>query len=245
MVVFFTHDIYGDQIAKTNDGKTVLLKSNGTWEYVTIDPKTRKITRLESSKPGNTPQNPGTSISNKNISKKPVKFSNKEMASIADELNVKKGSDFRNVNWGVTIQQVKKIENLKLINEKDNLLEYEYTLIGMRCKVIYYFRNNSLTKAQYKIDRKHYDPANFNRDYLALKKYLVGLYGDPKIDKDTWHNDQYKSDKTKWGFAVSIGFLTRMAIWKKNNQSKIIIEMLGENHKAYINIKFTALTLSR
>jgi hypothetical protein len=162
------------------------------------------------------------------------------MASIADELNVNQDSDFRNVKWGMTLHQVKNKEKLKLIKEEKNLLEYEYTLIGMRCKVIYYFNNNLLTKAQYKIDRKHYNPANFNRDYMALKRYLIGLHGDPSIDQDNWHNDQYRSDKTKWGFAVSIGFLTRTAIWK-NSRSKILIEMLGENHKAFINIKFTGL----
>ena len=242
--IFSTYENYAEQIAKTKDGKTVLLKNNGTWEFVEIDPKTNKITRLQPPHLNNSFQKSGTSISNKNASKRPIKFSSKEMASIADELNIKKESDFRNVNWGMTLQHVKNSEKLRLITEEDKFLEYEYTLIGIRCKIFYYFRSNLLIKAQYRINRKHHDPANFNRDYLALKRYLIGLHGDPYTDQDTWYDNQYKSDKTKWGFAVSIGFLTRIAIWK-NNRSKIIIEMLGENHKAFIHIKFTSLDISR
>lgn len=239
---FSHYDIFADQLAKTKEGKTVLLKNNGTWEYVEIDSKTNKITPFNSSQTESSLGTTGTSPTNNNVKKESVTFSNKEMASIADELNIKEEADFRNVNWGMTLQQVKMNEKLQLINSDNQLLEYEYTLIGMRCKVLYYFSSNSLTKAQYKLNRKHYDPSNFNKDYTALKQYLIRLYGDPNIDQDNWHNDQYKSDPTKWGFAVSIGFLTRTAVWK-NGRSKILLEMLGENHKAFINIKYTSLDI--
>lgn len=220
-VSFLLSNILADEIVTTKSGKKVLLRDNGTWEYV-------KEMKMEKRKSTQATGSQGASA-NRNL--------NKDIAAIVNDLQIKSVYDFRKVTWNMSLSQVKKIETLKLLAQDRQTLTYDYILIGMKCQVKYHFRNNKLIKAQYKLQRKHFDPASFNEDFLGLKKYLKQMYGFPTLDQDSWSNDQYKSDKSKWGFAVSIGFLLRTVTWQRE-RAKTVLQMSGENHKVFITIKY-------
>lgn len=55
--------------------------------------------------------------------------------------------------------------------------------------------------------------------------------------QDLWKNDQFESDGSKWGFAVSIGFLTRMVTWRQK-ETGIVLKMEGGNHEIFISIRY-------
>lgn len=217
--------LYADKTATTEDGKKVILKDDGTWKYVTSDDSKA--------------QKDASSTKKGDVST-PAKPLSKDISVIASELKTGATSDFRNVNWGMSLAQVKKIENLKLLEEGKESLKYDYTLIGMKCNVLYNFKNDKLTAARYIIRQKHHDPALFNEDFIALKKHLKLMCGAPVNVQDIWKNEQFKSDKSKWGFAVSIGFLTRMVIWK-TGKTKIVLQMEGQNHEIFLTIKYASL----
>ena len=140
----------------------------------------------------------------------------------------------------MTVAQVKQTEKLKLLEEGKESLKYDYTLIGMKCNILYYFKSGKLASARYTIQQKHHDPALFNKDFISLKKHLRLMYGAPATLQDNWKNDQFKSDETKWGFAVSIGFLTRLVTWR-TGETKVALQMEGQNHEIFINIKYASL----
>lgn len=225
-LLLFTISVYSEQMATTDDGKKIVLKDNGTWEFV-VTPKTKKNASA-TAKTGGT-------VNNKNNKKEGTDFT-----SLVDELKSPTKGNFRSVRWGMTKVLVKKNEKLKLIKEKKNSLKYSYTLIGMKCAVQYYFTANKLTKARYSLKQQHHDPALFNRDYNAMKRYLAQIYGSPLSDENVWANEQFKDNKSKWGFAISIGFLKRIVKWK-TTETNVVLKAEGVNHEIFINIEYEKL----
>lgn len=227
-MVIFSGSVLAEQIATTEKGQKVILLDNGTWKYVTnqdaIAMKLKTNTGSE------------TDPFAKTVPKR-----EDGSASYIDVIRKKNNVDFRDATWGMTRTQIKSLEKLKLLREVGDSLIYEYSLMGMNCLVIYIFNKDSkLLTGQYNIEQAHVNPALFNEDYDALKEYLRGLYGVPTSDQEIWKNETYKEDRAQWGFAVSIGFLSRYVAWKGSN-AKIALQMSGENHKIFTSIKFTSL----
>jgi hypothetical protein len=213
---------YADKIITIDDGQKVILKDDGTWKYITNPRETETLKKAPyQENEDNTPAIP----------------TSKDISTIVDELKTASPSDFKNTRWGMSEEQVKRIERLKLIEEGKDFLKYDYTLIGMNCNVIYYFTDGKLSSARYTMKQKHHDPALFSEDFIALKKHLLLLYGPCVSFKDIWQDDQFKTDESKWGFAVSLGFLTRLVTWK-NGETEIVLRMAGQNHEIFINIEY-------
>ncbi len=246
IVALFTVPIYTDQIATTKDGNKVILKDDGTWKKATPG-DLKAINNSDKSKSNqqstSTDQKQGSTDQKQGLTDQPQHISSEDITSLVNALESDKSSDFRSVSWGMTLAEVKKAEKLRFLSGDKKTLNYKYVLIGMNCQVIYKFKENKLVSAKYKIEQKHFDPALFNEDFEALKKYLIQVKGLPVSDQDIWKNEIYKSDKSKWGFAASIGFLTRFSIWKGKG-TKINLQMNGGNHKTYIDIKYSSLKLS-
>lgn len=225
IIIIGITSIYADKVATTEDGKKVILKDNGTWKYAS---------------PGEIEALKRTPSTKKPDASSPVVTTSKDISTIVHELKTGTTSDFRKVRWGMSVAQVKQTEKLKLLKEGKESLKYDYTLIGMKCKIFYHFKAGKLTSARYTIQQKHHDPAIFNKDFITLKKHLRLMYGAPATIQDNWKNDQFKSDESKWGFAVSIGFLTRMVIWR-TGETKVVLQMEGQNHEIFINIKYVSI----
>ena len=216
---------YADKVATTEDGKKVILKDNGTWKYASPS----EIEALKRAPSAKKPDASSREIP-----------TSKDISTIVDELKTNTSSDFRNVKWGISVEQVKQTEKLRLLEEGKESLKYDYTLIGMKCDILYHFKAGKLTSARYTIQQKHHDPALFNKDFVSLKKHLRLMYGAPATIQDNWKNDQFKSDESKWGFAASIGFLTRLVTWR-TGETKVALQMEGQNHEIFITIKYASL----
>ena len=57
-------------------------------------------------------------------------------------------SDFRDINWGMSKEEVKSIETLNLLAETNNILIYEYTLYNRNVKLLYKFNEQKLFNAE-------------------------------------------------------------------------------------------------
>ena len=64
-------------------------------------------------------------------------------------------SDIRDTNWGMTKNQVKKIEKEKLIGEDELTLRYFTIINKLEFKLEYEFRNDSLKKVLYTTTRSY------------------------------------------------------------------------------------------
>ncbi|MCP1183224.1 hypothetical protein [Paenibacillus sp. 1781tsa1] len=90
--------------------------------------------------------------------------------------------DFKNVNWGMTVNQVKKKEKSKLLDTtkiKDiSLLEYKTTGFRVNAKLVYIFYKNKLVRAVYEIfpnDTKKTTMDKYYK-YFSIKRDLFDEY---------------------------------------------------------------------
>ncbi|KLU53675.1 hypothetical protein EL84_15580 [Paenibacillus sp. VT-400] len=90
--------------------------------------------------------------------------------------------DFKNVNWGMTVNQVKKKEKSKLLDQskiKDiSLLEYKTTGFRVNAKLVYIFYKNKLVRAVYEIfpnDTKKTTMDKYYK-YFSIKRDLFDEY---------------------------------------------------------------------
>lgn len=190
----FIHTLYSQTTATTEDGKKVLLKPDGTWEYI------------------------------------------REDTSSSDHYT------FRKTTWGMTKEQVKKTENSESIQEDDEILAYKGTVADLDCIIGYVFADGKLVRTKYRVLETHTNRNDYISDYNSLKKILTEKYAKPKDDKTVWKNDLYRTDRTEWGFAVSLGHLVYYCKWE-NNESDIILYLHGENYEISLDVEYSSKAL--
>ncbi|KAA8750271.1 hypothetical protein [Paenibacillus sp. UASWS1643] len=90
--------------------------------------------------------------------------------------------DFKNVNWGMTVNQVKKKEKSKLLDTtkiKDiSLLEYKTTGFRVNAKLVYIFYKNKLVRAVYEIYPNDSKKTTMDKvyKYFSIKRDLFDEY---------------------------------------------------------------------
>ena len=231
-----------EQFATTEDGRKVVLKEDGTWRYATrSDLVARKMT--PGSAGGAAKQDPlgFPSQAPRTVSKQPRKQgSSPAKPGLSSVITTSSGTDFRSVSWGAGKAQVKKSESAQLVKETDATLEYAHTLAGMNCSIVYRFHNGALNGGTYVIKQDHVDPGLFYKDFERLSEHMTQVYGAPWRKENKWKDDMYKSDKSKWGFAISIGFLSCHVSWR-NRRTGIELSITGQKHRFNTTVKYSML----
>jgi hypothetical protein len=217
MIVFFS----SPQTATTESGEKVLLFENGTWRKANKDnTEVSQISRPETISVDTTPK--------------------EDRITLVDIIKNNGNNDFRKVRWGMGPAEVKTHESAKLLKDSPEELEYEAEFLGYTCKVMYYFIKSKLQRAELLISQDHTNPASYYKDYENLIRYLDPLYGTPVTNSRDWKNEMYKSDRSRWGFAISIGFLTCKTVWN-NKRSQVSLNISGANHKIKTNLEYIAI----
>lgn len=157
LIAFVYQVSLADQIAITEDGRKVLLKDDGTWEY------------------------------------------------LQEEVTEASQYHFRKTRWGMSKDEVKKSETIKLAADRDTVLGYETQVAGLKCLLLYVFTEERLVRAKYVIVEQHTNKNDFLLDFNTLQQKLTQKYGKPKNDETYWRDDLYKDDVSDWGMAISIG----------------------------------------
>ena len=86
-------------------------------------------------------------------------------------------TDFRNVNWGMSKEQVKKLETAVFISNEKTYIMYSTTVNGFDCILMYIFtEDNKLSGARYSFEQKHTNNNSFIDDYTSLKSLLTTKY---------------------------------------------------------------------
>jgi len=155
------------------------------------------------------------------------------------EISEKNGATFRKVPWGLSKEDVKKIENKEVAYENDKALWYSTSLAGLKCSAIYVFAADKFIRGRYYIDESHSNNNDYIDDYDKLKQLLKEKYGEPLEDKQIWKDDLYKNDYSEWGIAVASGKMFYYATWE-NEDSKIEIQLWGDNFRVKETIDYTS-----
>lgn len=157
-------------------------------------------------------------------------------------------SHFRGTRFGMTVAQVKQIEESKPVEETKETLVYKDKIMGLQVDVFYMFVNNQLFRGAYFITEKYRNENNHIDNYKQLKKVLVKKYKKPVFDAENWRNPLYKNKRHKHGFAVSIGHLEYKSEWLKYIKGRkvwINTVLKGENYKITHFIVYTDVLLEK
>lgn len=139
-------------------------------------------------------------------------------------------TDFRNVKWGMTTNEVIKSESLPLWTQEKNYLFYKTEISKLPCLLLYSFTNNKLYGAGYSFQQSHTNLNDHIYDFGEIKNLLTKKYGNPKDHQVIWKNNLYKNSEEDWGFAISLGHLEVFTTWETET-SNIELELYGDNYE--------------
>lgn len=144
-------------------------------------------------------------------------------------------ADFRNVEYGMSIEEVKEAEGAKLIEEYDNKLIYETVLANLNTKLYYYFGDDGL--AEGKIVITDFDGGNAREIYQEIQGKLIDKYGSNIKEKDKYYKEPNLKESYDLDYALRNHVYKKITIWDKK-QSNIILNIKGDNGKAKLTIKY-------
>ena len=150
---------------------------------------------------------------------------------------------FRNATWGISANQVRALEEGEPIHDKDDVIGYSASVVGLDCWAAYIFVEDKLVRGRYVINETHSNLNVFINDFDNLKHALSKKYSQPSFDNKNWRNDLYQDDFAKWGFAISLGHLVYAASWETED-TKIYLSLTGENYKTSLLIEYASKALS-
>ncbi|MBN2255550.1 MAG: hypothetical protein JW736_07570 [Deltaproteobacteria bacterium] len=116
------------------------------------------------------------------------------------------GADFRDVEWGMSMDRVKSIETLKLKEQKDNCLVYALRLADLDTVLTYHFTEGMLTSAEYRIGEMRMNTTLYVSDFGKIQTLLRKKYGEPTTY-------QFVADES--GACLSHGGLTIISLWNQ------------------------------
>lgn len=148
------------------------------------------------------------------------------------------GFDFRKFKWGDSKEKIISIEKKpNLITGVNQLYMFNDNIASMNCQVAFIFTNNKLSMGKYIFSPVHTNENNCIEDYDRIVALLSEKYGIPESNTSKWNNSLYINDKEKYGFAVSLGYLTYNAEWE-TEITDIKTALYGENYKTTLLIQY-------
>lgn len=174
---------------------------------------------------------------------------NKSTLNTTLNSELKTDYDFRKTTWGMNHEEVMQSEeNLSTFLEDyrtESELAFQGEASGIPCYILYEFTEDKLTNSVYwfNISDKFYDDKNNHiSDYSNLKEKLIGKYGNPSMDKQTWDNDLYKNNPENWGVAISLSHLSFITGWDTST-TLIGLFLNGEDNGVNLCISYKSKEL--
>lgn len=143
-------------------------------------------------------------------------------------------TDFKNVKWGMSKEEVRKLEESSVYYEEENFLIYNMKTEGLIAATRYEFNSeDQLIKVINLFLNKHVNKKDYLDDFNKMKEKLTKKYGEPTKDIVDWKDDLYREDESQWGKAIITGGLELATVWE-NETSRIILDLKGENNQAVL-----------
>ena len=122
--------------------------------------------------------------------------------------------NFRYTKWGMSPEEVIASETMAPIEKDETLIKYNTQILDKKVELLYLFAQNKLIGASYKLDENYLNSERFIKAYTRFKGELIKKYGQPNKEITQWKNDAFKSDRSKWGIALSLGYLEYFTFWE-------------------------------
>ncbi|WP_342414975.1 hypothetical protein NST83_16685 [Paenibacillus sp. FSL R10-2782] len=149
---------------------------------------------------------------------------------------------FRNVGWGMSKEQVKASEDMKVEEEDQESIAYYSKILGLESGLMYFFVDDQLVRAGYLVTEKHTNKNDYIENYNDLKKSLTEKYGKPSSDDTLWKGELYKDTPSQWGMAVATGELHYQAAWETED-TEILLDLQGDNFEPQLSLLYDSKEL--
>ncbi len=149
-------------------------------------------------------------------------------------------ADFREVNWGMSQDQVKETEPAgQLTGEMPGVLTYEGEIAGVKASIFYLFNDNKLNRGLYSIDSPQ---DSIIKDYEAIRSLLLKQYGEPdevKIgpEDDMTTGDLDPANPDDLYTLVLRKSVSPETIWKRGN-THIYLRLIEQDGRVAIMVDY-------
>ena len=152
---------------------------------------------------------------------------------------------FRGVTWGMTREQIKRVEILDLEDEDDSHLFYLHELLGEDVVLIYAFnRRDEVITMGYMFMDKYRDGEEYLFDLVELRDMLIEKYGEPyKVIKEVTTNLYDENDAEELLTALAIGEGRIECHWNIGGNTEITLCLKGKNFGYELIILYMELNL--
>ena len=152
-----------------------------------------------------------------------------------------RAGDFRNVEWGMSVEEVRAVETVPLEEEVPDVPEItclfgETTVFGLDCELIYFFANGELKQARYFFFHETQNPNSLISHYEKLDRLLMEKYAFPLVREDFMEPD-YTGDRGT-GLVTGKGWM--FSEWLLPDGATIEHELSGDNHEPFHCVDYYA-----
>jgi hypothetical protein len=137
---------------------------------------------------------------------------------------------FRNVPWGATADEVKRLMKETPLFDRTPAIVYEDTVGNLQAHCVFGLAGGRFVRGQYQFAEEHTNPNGFLSDFSRIDTLLTKKYGKPSRSERIWNSDLYKDDPNRWGMAVKTGRLVIASEWKMG-QVTVTHMLRGDNFK--------------
>jgi hypothetical protein len=146
--------------------------------------------------------------------------------------------NFRYTNWGMSQEEViGSEEKIDPVEKTENMVKYKTQILGKNVELIYLFAQNKLIGSSYKLDENYLASQHFIRTYNKFKQALMEKYGRPDKETTNWLNNTYRTDRKKWGLALSLGHTKYASLWNTKDTT-IESSLQAENYYVLCAVEY-------
>lgn len=142
--------------------------------------------------------------------------------------------DFRNVRWGMTMEEVMAAETevALIVVTGEPALAGNCTVAGRKARLYYQFSGSQLSEAFYAFEDTHTNSNLYIDDFTDMKELLTLKYGPPALDTAIWKHNLYRNRPDDWGLALISGDVKFRAEWE-TARTRVSLLLTGDNYKAF------------
>ena len=151
--------------------------------------------------------------------------------------------NFRHTKWGMTPDEVVASETMEPIEKDEKMIRYKTQILDKDVELLYLFAQNKLVGASYMLDENYLNSERFIKTYTRFKEELIKKYGSPSKEITQWKNDAFKSDRSKWGIALSLGYLEYLTFWETASTT-VSCGLKENNYYVLCSVEYWSLEFS-
>jgi hypothetical protein len=151
--------------------------------------------------------------------------------------------NFRHTKWGMTPEEVVASERMDPVEKDEKMIKYQTQILDKKVELLYLFAQNKLVGASYMLDENYLNSERFIKIYTRFKEELIKKYGPPNKEITNWKNDAFKSNRSKWGIAVSLGYLEYFTFWE-TSATTVSCGLKEDNYYVLCSVEYWSMEFS-